>query len=186
MRNHRRATAVLLAIPVLGLVATLSIPLLAVGIGDTESPAVVECGPDAPSPSILGPSSMPVADLTAWWASTGRGQPPALAADIDDVIALYVTVGDAEGVRGDMALAQAILETGHFTSTDTARNNFAGIGHAGGAPTGLPFPDAATGVRAHIQLLKKYAAGNDTPLAAPDVAPDAGASATTWDELATR
>jgi LAS superfamily LD-carboxypeptidase LdcB len=37
-------------------------------------------------------------------------------------------------------------------------------------------------VRAHIQLLKKYAAGS-TPLAHPDVAPDAGASATIWVQL---
>jgi hypothetical protein len=37
-----------------------------------------------------------------------------------------------------------------------------------------------------IQLLKKYAAGNDTPLASPDVSPNAGAHATTWAGLATR
>lgn len=39
-------------------------------------------------------------------------------------------------------------------------------------------------MRAQIQLLKKYALGNHAPLATPDVAPSAGASATTWGGLA--
>ena len=40
-----------------------------------------------------------------------------------------------------------------------------------------------TGVRAHIQLLKKFAAGNDTPLVHRDVAPAARAKAETWERL---
>lgn len=50
--------------------------------------------------------------------------------------------------------------------------------------SGSRFADAITGVRAQIQLLKKYALGNDAPLVHPDVAPRAGASATTWGGLA--
>ncbi|RMH80576.1 MAG: hypothetical protein D6683_05065 [Actinomyces sp.] len=139
---------------------------------------------DDGTPSILGPATVGVPELRAWWASTGRGQPERLALDIDDLIALYVTEGDTEGVRGDLAFAQAVLETGGFTNRDTTINNYAGIGHYDTAPAGLAFPDPITGVRAHIQLLKKYAAGNSAPLATPDVAPDAGAAATTWGGLA--
>ena len=68
----------------------------------------------------------------------------------------------------DLALAQAVLETGHFTNRDTSINNFAGIAHYDNAASGSAFADPVIGVRAHIQLLKKYAAGNDTALANPE------------------
>jgi hypothetical protein len=102
---------------------------------------------------------------------------------IDDVITLCLSEGDAEGVRGDLAFAQAVHETGYFTSRDTARNNFARIAHYDYAGTGRTFPDPLTGVRAHIQLLKKFAAGNNGPLDHVDVAPDATARATRWGQL---
>jgi hypothetical protein len=60
-----------------------------------------------------------------------------------------------------------VLETGHFTNSDTAINNFAGIAHYDGAASGSAFRNPVIGVRAQIQLLKKYALGNDAPLANP-------------------
>ncbi len=167
-----------------GLVA---VPFLAVAAGgaappcDAGGPLEVE---DDGTPSILGPSTLTVTDLRAWWDASGRGQPSRLGIDIADLIALYLSEGDAEGVRGDMAFAQAIAETGHFTNRDTSINNFAGIAHYDNAASGSAFADPVIGVRAHIQLLKKYAAGNDTALANPDVSPNAGASASTWGGLA--
>lgn len=83
-----------------------------------------------------------------------------------------------------MAFAQAVAETGHFTNSDTSINNFAGIAHYDHAASGSAFADPIIGVRAHIQLLKKYAAGNDAVLAHADVSPTAGAAATTWGGLA--
>ncbi len=77
-----------------------------------------------------------------------------------------------------------MLETGYFTNRDTAINNYAGIAHYDDAASGSAFRDPLTGVRAQIQLLKKFALGNDAPLANIDVAPNAGASATTWGGLA--
>jgi hypothetical protein len=173
-------------------VALAALPLLApVGENDLQRLGAAACGGAGPggraddgTPTILGPPSLTVADLSAWWRSTGRGQPPRLGLPVDDLIALYVSEGDVEGVRGDRAFAQAVHETGYFTSLDTTLNNFAGISHADGALLGRPFADLAVGVRAHIQLLKKYAAGNDVDLARPDIAPDAGARATTWGQLA--
>ncbi len=161
-----------------------ALPILAAGL-----PSPPGCGPseevaDDGTPSILGVSRLTVTDLRAWWTGTGRGQPSRLGIAIGDLIALYVSEGDAEGVRGDLALAQAVLETGYFTNSDTANNNFAGIAHYDGAASGAGFSDPIIGVRAQIQLLKKYALGNDAPLTNADVAPNAGASATTWGGLA--
>ena len=161
-----------------------ALPILAVGI--SASPPCGQIGEiaDDGTPSILGPSALTVAELRAWWTSTGRGQPPRLGIAIGDLIALYLSEGDAEGVRGDLALAQAVLETGYFTNSDTAINNFAGIAHYDGTASGSGFPDPIIGVRAQIQLLKKFALGNDASLANADVAPNAGAAATTWGGLA--
>lgn len=160
-----------------------SLPLLAVATGSSPTcqPGTVE---DPVSVSILGPSTLTVADLRAWWADTGRGQPPRLGAGIGEVIAIYVAEGDIEGVRGDIAFAQAVLETGYFANSDTARNNFAGIAHYDHAEAGRAFTSVSIGVRAQIQLLHRYVAGNDVTLARPAVAPRAGASARTWADLA--
>lgn len=165
------------------LVAMTCFPLLSLGTG---TGGAAPCGPkvaDDGTPSILGPSTLSAADLQAWWAATHKGQPPRLELPIDDVTALYIGEGDAEGIRGDIAFAQAVLETGSFTNRDTAINNFAGIAHYDNAASGAGFPDAITGVRAQIQLLKKFAAGNHAPLAHPEVSPNAGATATTWGAL---
>jgi hypothetical protein len=175
-----------IALTVLTLVGgTTALPILALaGVGGLP-PGCVAAGEvaDDGTPSILGPATLTVTDVRAWWSATGRGQPSRLAIGIDDLIAVYLSEADVEGVRGDLAFAQAVAETGHFTNSDTSINNFAGIAHYDGTASGRAFPDALTGVRAHIQLLRKYAAGNDTELAHADVSPNAGASATTWGGL---
>ncbi|MBL8778300.1 MAG: peptidoglycan DD-metalloendopeptidase family protein [Acidimicrobiales bacterium] len=183
MKQPRLGAAIALAC-VLTVGGFTALPILAVGIG-----ASTPCGQkgeiaDDGTPSILGPSALTVVDLRSWWTGTGRGQPSRLGVAIGDLIALFLSEGDAEGVRGDLALAQAVLETGYFTNSDTAINNFAGIAHYDGTASGSGFADPIIGVRAQIQLLKKYALGNDAPLANADVALNAGASATTWGGLA--
>jgi hypothetical protein len=134
--------------------------------------------------TIRGPAALSAEDIQGWWSSTGRGQPADLGAPIDQVIAWYLSEGDAEGVMGDMAFAQAVLETGYFANGDTAINNFAGIAHYDNADSGSAFGNVQTGVRAQIQLLRKFVDGNDAVLANPDVSPSAGAHASTWAELA--
>lgn len=163
-----------------------ALPILTIGMGGASPPGCGEVGEiaDDGTPSILGPSTLTVTDLRAWWTDSGRGQPTRLGIAIEDLIALYISEGDAEGVRGDMALAQSVLETGYFTNSDTEINNYAGIAHYDGTASGSAFQDPIIGVRAQIQLLKKYALGNDAPLANPNVAPRAGASASTWGGLA--
>lgn len=177
------ATAVACALTIGGFTA---LPILAVGVGGAIPSGCLSAGEIANdgTPSILGPSTLTVTDLRQWWTGTGKGQPSRLLIAINDLIALYLSEGEAEGVRGDLALAQAVLETGYFTNSDTAINNFAGIAHYDDADSGSAFTDPTIGVRAQIQLLKKFALGNDAPLANADVSPDAGASATTWGGLA--
>jgi hypothetical protein len=128
-------------------------------------------------PTILGPTILGVDDLVSWYRTFYAADPP--VAPIADIITAYLAVGAEEGVTGDIAFAQAILETGGFRSGHAQGFNFAGIGaydHC--APTcGFRFADLESGVRAHVHLLRAYADPNLTsaqlakppnPLVAPE------------------
>lgn len=136
------------------------------------------------TPSIVGPSTLTITQIMEYWEGTGRGQPPRLQAPIREVMETYLRESDAEGIRGDFVIAQAIAETGHFSNTDTSINNFAGIAHYDHATSGQAFASVEQGIRAHVQLLKKYVGGNDVALRHEDVSPRAGASSSTWGGLA--
>lgn len=84
------------------------------------------------------------------------------AADLAEKLAqLYIEEGIYEGVRGDIAAAQAMLETGNLTFTGSAvtidQNNFCGLGVTVNGAKGCTFKTMRDGVRAHIQHLKAYA-----------------------------
>lgn len=74
---------------------------------------------------------------------------------------LYLLEGAAENIRGDIAFAQSLLETGNFKFTDTAvtpdQNNFCGMGVTAKGEKGNSFPSPEVGIRAQIQHLKAYA-----------------------------
>ena len=86
---------------------------------------------------------------------------PSVPQSVLDMIPLYISEGEAEGVRGDMAFAQSCLETGNFTFSGSAvtlsQNNFCGLGVTQRGKTGLSFETAQLGIRAQIQHLKAYA-----------------------------
>ena len=86
---------------------------------------------------------------------------PAVPQSVLDMIPLYISEGEAEGVRGDIAFAQSCLETGNFTFSGSAvtlpQNNFCGLGVTQRGKTGLSFETAQLGIRAQIQHLKAYA-----------------------------
>lgn len=104
---------------------------------------------------ILGPSLLTGAELAAWFKSTGQRARLMGTTTIDELAEMYVSEGTAENVRGDLAFAQAILETGSFGhATD---NNFAGIGACDSCESQFLFPTPRDGVRAQIQLLLNYA-----------------------------
>ncbi|HEX9548759.1 MAG TPA: glucosaminidase domain-containing protein [Acidimicrobiales bacterium] len=77
-------------------------------------------------------------------------------------------MGAIDQVRADIAFAQAVLETGYFVfpaggQLTPSDNNFAGIGACDGCVHGYHFPDAQTGVAAHLQLLHEYATTQPIP-----------------------
>lgn len=131
--------------------------------------------------SIAGPNTLTQIQIRRWWGTRGNAR---INGTIDQLIAAYLSEGHDQGIRGDVAFAQAVKETGYFTNSDTARNNYAGIGHYNNAPAGFDFADVEMGVRAQIQLLAKIVHGNNFLLTYANVAPRwAGPSATTWSGL---
>jgi hypothetical protein len=105
---------------------------------------------------VMGASRLTGAELAGWYKSTGA-TPDALGdgTTIDDLAQIYVEEGQAENVRGDIAFAQSILETGSFR--EAPKNNYAGIGTCDSCSKGYGFPTPRDGVRAQIQLLRSYA-----------------------------
>jgi hypothetical protein len=132
-------------------------------------------GPAAPAPAapttpvipgtpltIRGSALATPAQLVAWFS--GRTPRPsgtyAATVPVQSLAQYYVDDGTAEGIRGDVAFIQSILETGWFrfgARVPGSYNNFAGIGATNGGGAPAVFPDARTGVRAQIQHLRAYA-----------------------------
>ena len=86
---------------------------------------------------------------------------PSVPQSVLDMIPLYISEGEEEGVRGDIAFAQSCLETGNFTFSGSAvtlpQNNFCGLGVTQRGKAGLSFESPQLGIRAQIQHLKAYA-----------------------------
>lgn len=73
---------------------------------------------------------------------------------------IYVEECNAEGVRAEVAFAQAMKETGFLRYRGDVRItqfNFAGIGATGNGNPGYSFPTVRMGIRAQVQHLKAYA-----------------------------
>jgi hypothetical protein len=108
------------------------------------------------SPPVLGDPVLTADEMAGWFKDrliAGYvGQ-----VDIGSMASLYIDESKAEKVRGDIAFAQAIIETGAFTSPLTTHNNFAGIGACDSCADGWHFDTAVLGVRAQVQLLHAYA-----------------------------
>ena len=94
-------------------------------------------------------------------ASYLKKKNPSVPQSVLDMIPLYISEGEAEGVRGDIAFAQSCLETGNFTFSGSAvtlpQNNFCGLGVTQRGKKGLSFDTPQLGIRAQIQHLKAYA-----------------------------
>jgi hypothetical protein len=87
-----------------------------------------------------------------------------------DLPKLYIEEAAREGINHDIAFCQMCLETGFLRfggDVEPEQNNFCGLGTIGGGVKGAFFPDAKTGVKAHIQHLKAYA--STEPIAQPPV-----------------
>lgn len=85
---------------------------------------------------------------------------PDITVTPQELVSYYYEEGEREGIRPDVAFAQALKETGFFRyggDVIPQQNNFCGLGTTGGGVKGAFFPTAQLGVRAHIQHLLAYA-----------------------------
>ena len=85
---------------------------------------------------------------------------PEISVSPSELVAYYYEEGEKEGVRPDVAFAQALKETGFFRYGGTVtpdQNNYCGLGTTSTTVKGMYFPSAQLGVRAHIQHLLAYA-----------------------------
>jgi len=83
-----------------------------------------------------------------------------LNCSVEDIVHYYYREGKIEGVRADIALCQAIKETGWFCYGGTVvpeQNNFCGLGTTSSTVKGHYFDTPEIGVRAHIHHLLVYA-----------------------------
>ncbi len=133
--------------------------------------------PDA----IMGSSALTAQRMAAYALS--RNSNPKTSISMVELAQIYLDEGAVEGIRGDVAFAQAFHETGNFAFGGLALpewNNYSGLGvttsydpatatekvftpgvtvilSASGESAGIKFSEPRLGVRAHIQHLKAYA-----------------------------
>lgn len=109
-----------------------------------------------------------------------------------ELVEYYYVEGKREGIRPDVAFAQALHETGNFNyggDVISLQNNYSGLGTTGNGVKGAWFTAPEFGVRAQIQHLLAYAATR--PPAFPIVDPrydlvkktDNFGKAVTWTDL---
>lgn len=88
--------------------------------------------------------------------------------DTDEVAKAFVAMGEKYGVRGDIAFAQSIIETGWFrfeggTAVTPDQHNYCGMGVTSLGKKGNSFDTVQDGVEAQIQHLFGYATTDDIP-----------------------
>ena len=89
-----------------------------------------------------------------------RNKNPKLNCTVRDIVHLYYVEAGREGIRPDIAICQALKETGVWAyggDVVPEQNNFCGLGTTGGGVKGAYFETPQLGVRAHIQHLLSYA-----------------------------
>jgi hypothetical protein len=140
------------------LAATLAVALL---VALLPSPVPVEASTRTP---VMQRERLTAAEMTAWFRDhEPRSTSYRASVPVAELAQLFVEEGRAEGVAGDLAFAQSVLETGWFRwpshgQVTPTHNNFGGIGACdGGTCTVARFPSARIGARAQIQHLRAYA-----------------------------
>ena len=111
----------------------------------------------AADPSIIG---TPMASQKQCVRYLLQNNPnPNIAVSAEEIVSYYYEEGEREGIRPDVAFAQALKETGFFRYGGTVtpdQNNFCGLGTTSATVKGFYFPNPQIGVRAHIQHLLAY------------------------------
>ena len=121
----------------------------------------MESSTETEKTAIMG-KAQATAQQMALFCRSKNSSPQLTSCSLEQLAEMFIEEGEAEGVRGDVAFAQSLHETGYFKFGGIVlptQNNYAGIGALNGNATGqaASFPDPRTGVRAQIQHLKAYA-----------------------------
>ena len=121
----------------------------------------MESSTETAKTAIMG-KAQATAQQMALFCRSKNSTPQLTSCSLEQLAEMFIEEGEAEGVRGDVAFAQSLHETGYFKFGGIVlptQNNYAGIGALNGNATGqaASFPDPRTGVRAQIQHLKAYA-----------------------------
>lgn len=121
----------------------------------------MESSTETEKTAIMG-KAQATAQQMALFCWSKNSTPQLTSCSLEQLAEMFIEEGEAEGVRGDVAFAQSLHETGYFKFGGIVlptQNNYAGIGALNGNATGqaASFPDPRTGVRAQIQHLKAYA-----------------------------
>lgn len=121
----------------------------------------MESSTETEKTAIMGKAQV-TAQQMALFCRSKNSTPQLTSCSLEQLAEMFIEEGEAEGVRGDVAFAQSLHETGYFKFGGIVlptQNNYAGIGALNGNATGqaASFPDPRTGVRAQIQHLKAYA-----------------------------
>lgn len=140
------------------LAGTLGLVLLVAGCASSSPPATAR-----PGVPILGASRLTAAQLVAFYrANVSSGYNATVP--LETLAGYYIDEGAKNGVRGDLAFVQGLVETGWFRmSTNPSAmvpntyNNFAGIGACDTCAHGFQFATAQLGVRRQIQALRSLA-----------------------------
>lgn len=149
--------------------APIALVVATLGLAACRPPSPAPPAPDPGTVALMGSSRLSGAQLAQWHNARSPGGYRATV-DVGTLAQFYVEEGEAEGVRGDMAFFQAVLETGWFRFNGSVgwwQNNFAGIGATDTNPAPATFADARTGVRAQIQHLRAYGDASATTCAVP-------------------
>jgi hypothetical protein len=103
---------------------------------------------------VMGTSQLTARQLADWFESTGMPYRLSGGMSIRELAQIFIEEGADEDVRGDVAFAQSVLETGYFRYA--LDNNYAGLGACDSCAGEPAFPSPRDGVRAQIQHLKNY------------------------------
>lgn len=137
--------------------------------GTATTPPTSTTGGTTPVTSVtpvMGQSRLTGDQIASWFAK--QKITPAITIPIVDLARIFVDEGNAQNVRGDIAFAQSILETGWFryegSMVKPTDNNFSGLGACDSCSRGNIFATPEEGVRAQIQHLWAYADPKADPL----------------------
>ncbi len=142
-----RRTLIICSILAAGLVAAACQP------APPPRPATSELGP------VMAGDRYTAAEMGEWFRSKHISGAKLTVAEVTQLAQLFIDEGRAEGVTGDLAFIQAVLETGWFrfsTRMPVHHNNFSGIGAVDSGSSSAAFPSRRIGVRAQIQHLRAY------------------------------